>query len=81
MKKDNLGDRMKQFYETVPKTRLMRRCPVIIRLDGKSAHTFTRDFDKPFDCIFLGAIVFRWLRIDFFRTKNFKESLVKKLNK
>ena len=23
MKKDNLGDRMKQFYETVPKTRLM----------------------------------------------------------
>lgn len=42
MKKDNFGDRMKQFYETVPKTRLMRRCPVIIRLDGKAAHTFTR---------------------------------------
>ena len=56
MKKDNLGDRMKQFYETVPKTRLMRRCPVIIRLDGKSAHTFTRGFDKPFDGIFRGAM-------------------------
>lgn len=56
MNKDSLGDRMKQFYETVPKTRLMRRCPVIIRLDGKSAHTFTRGFDKPFDGIFCGAM-------------------------
>ncbi len=47
--RDNLGTRMKEFYETIPKTRLMRRCPVAIRIDGKAFHTFTRGFDKPFD--------------------------------
>lgn len=47
-KKDSLGDRMKA-YEAVPKNFLMKRTPVIIRLDGKAFHTFTRGFDKPFD--------------------------------
>ena len=46
---DDLGLRMKNFYESVPKTRLMRRTPVAIRLDGKAFHTFTRGFQKPFD--------------------------------
>ena len=46
---DDLGKRMKEFYETIPKSRLMRRCPVIIRIDGKAFHTFTRGFGKPFD--------------------------------
>lgn len=46
---DDLGLRMKEFYESVPKTRLMRRTPVMLRLDGKSFHTFTRGFQKPFD--------------------------------
>ena len=48
MIKDSLGDRMKA-YEAVSKTRLVRRMPVIIRLDGKAFHTFTRGFRKPFD--------------------------------
>lgn len=48
MKKDSLGDRMKA-YEDVAQTRLMRRTPVLIRLDGKAFHTFTRGLDKPFD--------------------------------
>ena len=47
--KDDLGKRMKTFYEQVPKTKLMRRCPVAIRIDGKSFHTFTKNFQKPFD--------------------------------
>ena len=47
--KDELGTRMKEFYEEVPKTRLVRRMPVAIRLDGKAFHTFTRGFEKPFD--------------------------------
>ena len=47
--KDELGTRMKEFYESVPKTRLVRRMPVAIRLDGKAFHTFTRGFEKPFD--------------------------------
>lgn len=46
---DDLGIRMKTFYEQIPKTKLMRRCPVAIRLDGKAFHTFTRGFKKPFD--------------------------------
>lgn len=46
---DALGTRMKEFYENVPKTRLVRRMPVAIRLDGRSFHTFTRGFNKPFD--------------------------------
>ena len=46
---DDLGTRMKEFYEQVPKTRLVRRMPVAIRIDGKAFHTFTRGFEKPFD--------------------------------
>jgi len=49
MIKDALGDRMKTYYEEVTKTRLTRRMPVIIRLDGCHFHTFTRGFKKPFD--------------------------------
>ena len=48
MDKSALGDRMKA-YEAVPKVFCMRRSPVIIRLDGKAFHTFTRGFEKPFD--------------------------------
>lgn len=46
---DDLGCRMKTFYEQIPKTKLMRRCPVAIRCDGRSFHTFTKKFQKPFD--------------------------------
>ncbi len=51
-KKDSLGDRMKN-YENVPKIKLMRRTPVVIRLDGKAFHTFTKGFVKPFDEVFM----------------------------
>ena len=50
---DDLGTRMKEFYEQVPKTRLVRRMPVAIRIDGKAFHTFTRGFRKPFDYILI----------------------------
>lgn len=50
MDKTSLGDRMKA-YEAIPKNFLMRRTPVIIRIDGKAFHSFTRGFDKPFDSI------------------------------
>jgi tRNA(His) 5'-end guanylyltransferase len=39
--KDSLGTRMKT-YEEVSKNKLLRRTPVIIRLDGKAFHTFTK---------------------------------------
>ena len=43
---DELGARMKEFYEEIPKTKLMRRTPVAIRVDGKSFHTFTRGMQR-----------------------------------
>lgn len=55
MKYDALGERMKG-YEYVTRTHLMRRCPAIIRIDGKAFHTFTRGFQKPFDTILVAAM-------------------------
>ena len=54
--KDDLGTRMKTFYEEIPKTKLMRRCPVAIRIDGKAFHTFTRKFEKPFDEVLIDTM-------------------------
>ena len=51
--RDDLGTRMKTFYENIPKTKLMRKVPVAIRIDGKAFHTFTRGFEKPFDSILI----------------------------
>ena len=33
---DDLGKRMKTYYEEIPRIRLMRRTPVAIRVDGKA---------------------------------------------
>ena len=52
MKKDNLGDRMKAL-EGVASHKLMRRVPVVMRLDGNHFHTLTRGFKKPFDDILM----------------------------
>lgn len=38
---DSLGDRMKS-YEDVTRHHVLRRTPVIIRLDGRAFHTFTK---------------------------------------
>lgn len=46
---DDLGRRMKEYYEQISKTKLMRRTPVIIRIDGKAFHSFTKGFKRPFD--------------------------------
>lgn len=55
-KKDSLGDRMKSNYEDRAQTYLVRRMPVIIRLDGKGFHNFTKGFKRPYDEIFHEAI-------------------------
>lgn len=52
MKRDNLGNRMKK-YETVNQSHLMKRTPVIIRIDGKAFHIFTKGFNKPFDSLLI----------------------------
>lgn len=48
---DELGKRMKENYEERPRTKLMRRTPVALRIDGRAFHTFTRGLKKPFDNI------------------------------
>ena len=52
----NLGDRMKQ-YESISKTSLIHRMPVIVRLDGCHFHTFTKGFEKPFDNILMSSMI------------------------
>ena len=47
-----IGNRMKEFYENVLRTRLMRRCPVALRMDGKAFKHFTENFKKPYDRLF-----------------------------
>lgn len=47
--KDAIGDRMKSQYENRTRFMLPRRTYTIIRLDGKSFHTYTRNLNKPFD--------------------------------
>lgn len=54
--RDDLGVRMKTFYEQISKTKLMRRCPVALRIDGKAFHTFTRGFQKPFDEVLIKSM-------------------------
>jgi tRNA(His) guanylyltransferase len=51
----SLGDRMKE-YEDAYRTKLPRRMPVIIRLDGKAFHTWTKGLDLPFDDTFMGMM-------------------------
>lgn len=42
MDRTTLGDRMKNNYENISRYYLTRRMPVIIRLDMKAGHTFTK---------------------------------------
>ncbi len=58
--RESLGDRMKANYEDRQRVYLTRRTPVIIRLDGKAFHTFTRGLERPFskvlnDCMRIAA--------------------------
>lgn len=55
MDTSDLAKRMKD-YEAISKTRLMKRCPVIVRIDGKAHHTFTRGFQRPYDEIYMKSM-------------------------
>lgn len=41
--------RMKTKYENISRYSLTGRSPVVIRIDGRAFHTFTRNLEKPFD--------------------------------
>lgn len=51
----DLDVRMKD-YEKVTDQKLIRRMPVIIRLDGRRFHSFTRGFKRPFDDILIDSM-------------------------
>lgn len=55
MDTSNLAKRMKD-YESVSKIKLMKRCPVCVRIDGKAHHNFTKGFKRPFDEIYVKAM-------------------------
>lgn len=52
----NIGDRMKR-YEEASRTVLPPRTPVILRIDGKAFHTYTRGCKRPFDERLSGVMV------------------------
>lgn len=57
MNKDKtLGNRIKE-YEAVSRYMLMNKSYVVVRVDGKAFHTFTKDMNKPFDEKFIEAMV------------------------
>ena len=45
---ETLSEKMKRL-ESETNYKLKAKTPVIIRLDGKAFHTFTKGLDKPFD--------------------------------
>ncbi|MCK5020012.1 MAG: tRNA(His) guanylyltransferase Thg1 family protein [Candidatus Peribacteraceae bacterium] len=56
MKKDSLGDRIKR-YEAVTRHVATQRMPLIIRVDGRAFHTFTRGMERPFDSQLIQAMI------------------------
>lgn len=51
-----IDTRMKEYYENRYRYKLTRRTPVIVRIDGKAFHTFTRGFEKPFDYLLIDTM-------------------------
>lgn len=55
MDRSDLAERMKG-YEKRNRYYLQRRMPVILRLDMRAGHSFTKGFERPFDEVFIKAI-------------------------
>ena len=55
MDTSDLANRMKE-YEKRNQYYLQKRTPVAIRVDGRSFHTFTKGFKRPFDDILMKSM-------------------------
>ena len=53
----SLGDRIKR-YEAVTRAKGTINTPLMIRVDGKAFHTFTKHMQKPFDAALQDAMVY-----------------------
>ena len=47
--KDDLGDKIKTNFEDALRIQLPRRTHLVIRIDGRRFHTFTRNLERPYD--------------------------------
>lgn len=52
---DSLGDRMK-LYEAAWRPQFPPRMPIVVRVDGRAFHTFTRQFERPFSTAVMDAM-------------------------
>ena len=52
---DSLGNRQKG-YEAVYKQKLVPKMPIVMRIDGKAFHTFTKGMKKPFDDLLIDSM-------------------------
>lgn len=52
---DSLGNRQKG-YEAVYKQKLVPKMPIVMRIDGKAFHTFTKGMKKPFDDLLINSM-------------------------
>jgi tRNA(His) 5'-end guanylyltransferase len=55
MYKDAIGDRMKQ-YENCYRVYMPKRSAVVVRIDGRAFHTFTKGFARPYDKLFASCM-------------------------
>jgi len=53
---DSLGDRIKGYEKTF-NYKYVKKAPLMIRVDGKAFHTFTKNMEKPFDHNMMSAMV------------------------
>lgn len=54
--KDELGTRMKEYYEDALRITLPRRTYVVVRVDGRAFHFFTRELERPYSRRLAGAL-------------------------
>lgn len=58
----SLGDRMKE-YENVTNATLYKRMPIILRIDGRAFHTFTRGLKTPYDERFINLMNYTMIEV------------------
>jgi tRNA(His) guanylyltransferase len=58
MSEDDLGDRMKMYEAMEAGRHCLPRLPIMLRLDGKSFHTFTQGLARPYDQRMSHAMIF-----------------------
>lgn len=57
MDNDDFGDRMKLYEAQECERHFIPLLPIYARLDGRSFHTFTRGFERPFDMKFIDTMI------------------------